>query len=226
MIKVGIDIGNSKISLIVCDIKNDGSKKVLSFISYPTVNINKSIVTDLSSTKNEINKIIKEASNESQTDIKSVNLNVSAVESASIFSDSEINISGKMISDLHLKKIVNQSDILETVENYDVIKKIISGYELDNKFFSNSPIGAFCENLKIYFYKFAIKKNYINTLSSLFQDSNIHIENYIPTPLSSSLATLNSDDKLLGAICIDLGAHSSSIAIFQNEKLIGCKKTA
>jgi len=220
MIKVGIDIGNSKISLIVCDIKNDGSKKVLSFISYPTVNINKSIVTNLSSTKNEINKIIKEASNESQTDIKSVNLNVSAVESSSIFSDSEINISGKMISDLHLKKIVNQSDILETFENYDVIKKIISGYELDNKFFSNSPIGAFGENLKIYFYKFAIKKNYINTLSSLFQDSNIHIENFIPTPLSSSLATLNPDDKLLGAICIDLGAHSSSIAIFENEKLV------
>ena len=31
MIKVGIDIGNSKISSIVCDIKNDGSKKILSF---------------------------------------------------------------------------------------------------------------------------------------------------------------------------------------------------
>ena len=27
MIKVGIDIGNSKISSIVCEIKNDGSKR-------------------------------------------------------------------------------------------------------------------------------------------------------------------------------------------------------
>ena len=40
-----------------------------------------------------------------------------------------------MISDLHLKKAVNQSDILETIENYDVIQKFISSYELDNKFF-------------------------------------------------------------------------------------------
>ena len=31
---------------------------------------------------------------------------------------------------------------------------------------------------------------------------------------------MNSDDKILGAICIDLGASSSSIAIFENEKLI------
>ena len=220
MIKVGIDIGNSKISSIVCDIKTDGSKKILSFISNPTTNVNKSMVTNLISVKDEIHKTISEAAKESQTDIKSVNLNLPAIESSSIFSESEINVSGKMISDLHLKKAVNQSDILETIENYEIIQKFISSYELDNKFFSNSPIGTFGDNLKLNFYKFAVKKNYTNTLSSLFKNLNIHIENYVPTPLSSSLATLNSDDKLLGAICIDLGASSTSIALFENEKLI------
>ena len=220
MIKVGIDIGNSKISSIVCDIKTDGSKKILSFISNPTTYVNKSMLTNLVSIKDEIQKTISEAAKESQTDIKSVNLNLPAIESSSIFSESEINVSGKMISDLHLKKAVNQSDILETIENYDVIQKFISSYELDNKFFSNSPIGTFGDNLKLNFYKFAVKKNYTNTLSSLFKNLNIHIENYVPTPLSSSLATLNSDDKLLGAICIDLGASSTSIALFENEKLI------
>ena len=220
MIKVGIDIGNSKISSIVCDIKTDGSKKILSFISNPTTYVNKSMVTNLVSVKDEIHKTISEAAKESQTDIKSVNLNLPAIESSSIFSESEINVSGKMISDLHLKKAVNQSDILETIENYEIIQKFISSYELDNKFFSNSPIGTFGDNLKLNFYKFAVKKNYTNTLSSLFKNLNIHIENYVPTPLSSSLATLNSDDKLLGAICIDLGASSTSIALFENEKLI------
>ena len=220
MIKVGIDIGNSKISSIVCDIKADGSKKILSFISNPTTYVNKSMVTNLVSVKDEIHKTISEAAKESQTDIKSVNLNLPAIESSSIFSESEINVSGKMISDLHLKKAVNQSDILETIENYDVIQKFISSYELDNKFFSNSPIGIFGDNLKLNFYKFAVKKNYTNTLSSLFKNLNIHIENYVPTPLSSSLATLNSDDKLLGAICIDFGASSTSITLFENGKLI------
>jgi cell division protein FtsA len=220
MIKVGIDIGNSKISSIVCDTKIDGSKKVLSFVSNPIAHVNKNILTNLVSIKDEIQKTISEAAKESQTDIKSINLNLPAIESSSIFTESEINVSGKMISDLHLKKAINQSDILEAIENYDVIQKFISSYELDNKFFSNSPIGTFGDNLKLNFYKFAVKKNYINTLSSLFKNLKIHIENYVPAPLSSSLATLNSDDKLLGAICIDLGASSSSIALFENEKLI------
>ena len=122
MIKVGIDIGNSKISSIVCDFKNNGSKNVLSFISNPTSYVNKSLVTNLVSIKDEIYETIKEAANESQTDIKSVNLNLPAVESLSLFSDSEIKISGEMISDLHLKTAINQSDILEPIENFDIIQ--------------------------------------------------------------------------------------------------------
>ena len=51
---------------------------------------------------------------------------------------------------------------------------------------------------------------------------NIEIANFVPTPLSSALATLNDDDQDLGGICIDLGASSTSIAVFENKKMIFC----
>ena len=73
MIKVGIDIGNSKISLIVCDIKSDGSKKVSYFVSNPTNNVTKSSLHDFVSIKEEVKKTISEAEKESQTEIKSIN---------------------------------------------------------------------------------------------------------------------------------------------------------
>ena len=114
MIKVGIDIGNSKISSIVCDIKNDGSKKILSFISKPTTNVKKSFITNLFSIKNEILSIINETAKESQTKIKSINLNIPAVDSLSIFSNTEIQVAGEMITNLHLKKAINNSDFFET----------------------------------------------------------------------------------------------------------------
>ena len=49
---------------------------------------------------------------------------------------------------------------------------------------------------------------------------NINIESYIPTPLSSALASLKEDEKDLGSINIDLGSGSTSISIFENKKLI------
>jgi len=220
MIKVGIDIGNSKISIVVCDIRNDGSKKILSFLSIPNTNLKKGLITNVPSMEEEVRNIIKNAAKESQTDIKSVNLNIPSIESKSIYKSSEINILGEMINDLHLKKTINQSGIFETIEGYETLQFLVTSYEIDRKFIYENPTGTYGDILKSNFYKYIVKKNIINTYSKIFENSNIYIENLIPTPLSSSLAVLNPDDKNLGAICIDLGASSSSISIFENEKII------
>ena len=220
MIKVGVDIGNSKISSVVCDIKNDGSKQILSFISKPTNNVKKSFITNLSFIKNEILLVLNEAAKESQTKIKSINLNIPAVDSLSVFSKSEIQVAGEMITDLHLKKAINNSDFFESLTDYEVMQKFIINYNVDDKIYYTNPSNNFGNILNLNFYKFAVKKNYVNTLIKLFNDININIEELIPTPLSSALATLNSDDKNLGAICIDLGDSSSSIAMFENNQLI------
>ena len=58
MIKVGVDIGNSKISCIVCNVRKDGNKKILSFVSRPTNSIKKSSITSIGKVKNEINEIV------------------------------------------------------------------------------------------------------------------------------------------------------------------------
>tara|TARA_B100000579_G_scaffold437260_1_gene465898 strand:+ start:142 stop:1362 length:1221 start_codon:yes stop_codon:yes gene_type:complete len=220
MIKVGLDIGNSKISLVVCDIRNDGYKKVLSFISKPTQNVKKSSIVNLNLIKKEISAILHDAEKESQTNIKSIILNIPATESFSVFGNSKIDISGEKINELHLKKALNNSDIFEPIENYQIIENLIIGYMLDKHTPIDDPIDNFGDSLTVNYYKFSVKKNFIKTVLSLFKDLNINIENFIPTPLSSALATLNKDDKALGAICIDLGASSSSIALFENEKLI------
>jgi len=220
MIKVGLDIGNSKISIIVCDIKNDQSIKVLSFKSSPTNNVRKSIIVNPISIKEEVKNILKEAEKESQTKIQSINLNIPAMDSISVYDNSVIDLAGDKIIDLHINKAINQSNIFESIDDYLTIQKSIINFCVDNKQVPQNPIGTFGDKLEVGFYKFAVKKNFINNLLTILENLNINIENYIPTPLSSALSTLNSDDKLLGSICIDLGAASSSIAIFENEQLI------
>ena len=220
MIKVGVDIGNSKISCVVCDIKKDNTKQILSFISYPTKNINKGFISNIKSIKNEISILIRSAEKESQTEIKSIYLNIPVIDSTSSYFNSKIKIDNEMITELHLKKAINQSDFFETSSNYKILMNYITNYEVDDKIFFSSPAGNFGEKINLNFYKLLVNKNIINTLKNLLNDLQIHIVHYIPTPLSSALAALSKDDKELGAICIDLGDSSTSIAVFENAKLI------
>jgi len=220
MISVGLDLGNSKISCIVCDINSKNQIKLLTFVSRPTNSIKKNVITDISKVKNDINEIISQVAKESQTEIVSVRLNVPVVNSLTSYFHSEIIISNEKISDLHLKKSVNKSGILDPIDNYKVIHRSIIDYELDKQKNIIDPRGMYGDNLKVYYYKLAIRENYIKTINTIFEQLNIHIENFIPSPLSSALATLKEDEKELGSISIDLGAGSTSISVFENNKLI------
>ena len=122
MIKVGLDIGNSKISCVVSEKKNN-IIKILSFISLPTNNIKKSFIADIDKVKSEINEVLIRSAKDSQTEILSINLNVPAVDSISLYSSSNIKLSNEKISELHIKKAINQSDFLDVVENYKIIHK-------------------------------------------------------------------------------------------------------
>ena len=220
MISVGLDIGNSKISCIVCDISTKAKIKTLSFVTRPTNNIKKSVITDISKVKNEIRDIISQVSKESQTEIANIRLNVPLVNSLTSYIDSEISVSAEEISDFHLKKSANESEILDPIDKYVVIHRSVINYELDQQNNILDPRGMYGESLKVYFYKLAVRENYIKTIKTIFEQLNIHIEDFVPSPLSSALATLKKDEKELGSILIDLGAGSTSISIFENNKLI------
>jgi len=220
MIKVGVDIGNSKISCVVSDLKKNTLPKILSFINYPTSNINKNTFTNFQSIKEEVKQVIALAAKDSQTEIKSINLNIPLTDSISFFYNSKIEIENELIMELHLKKAINQSDFFDNLINYEILMNYIASYEVDNKVLFGNPIGNFAKVINLNFYKLLIKKNFINTFKNLFNDLQIHIEQLVPVPLSSALATLNTDDRDLGAICIDLGESSTSLAVFENEKLL------
>ena len=168
----------------------------------------------------DLKKLINESEKNSQTKLNSININVPTIDSISEYYDSEIIIEDEKISDLHIKKIINQSKYLKNNEDYFEIINNIIAYELDNKFFYSDPTGNYAENIKVYFYRLLLNKKFINNIKNLVKDLNLNVDNFIPSPLSSSLATLSEDEKNLGSICIDLGHSSTSSAIFENKQFI------
>ena len=220
MIKVGLNIGNSKISCIVTDYKNFDNLNILSILSYPSNVIKKNIITNYDHLFNEIKNLILESEKKSQTKIHSININISLLDSLSKYYQSEIFVSDQQISDLHLKKAINQSEyFIENDDNYELINDIIA-YELDKKTIYTDPIGNYANNVKLYFYKLLINKKFLKNIFNLASDLKLNIDNLIPSPLSSALSVLSKDEKNLGTICIDLGHSSTSTAIIENNKFI------
>jgi len=220
MIKAGLDIGNSKISCVIADYKNTENINILSLASVPNNNIKKNIILNFENLHDQIKSLVIEAEKQSQTKLNSINLNLSLLNSNSHYYSSEIELKNERISELHLKKIINQSEYFSNPsEKFEIFNNITS-YDIDNTQYFNAPIGNYSDNIKINFYKILIQKKYTDNISSVIKKLKLNIDNYIPSPLSSSLSSLTKDEKELGTICIDLGHSTSSISVFENNKFV------
>ena len=220
MIKAGLDIGNSKISCVIADYKNTENINILSIASVPNNNIKKNIILNFENLHDQIKSLVIEAEKQSQTKLNSINLNLSLLNSNSHYYNSEIELKNERISELHLKKIINQSEYFNNQsEKFEIFNNITS-YDIDNNLYFNAPIGNYSDNIKINFYKIYIQKKYSDNISSVIKKLKLNIDNYIPSPLSSSLSSLTKDEKELGTICIDLGHSTSSISVFENNKFV------
>ena len=220
MIKAGIDIGNSKISCVIADYKNTENINILSINSTPNNNIKKNIILNFENLHEQIKSLVIEAEKQSQTKLNSINLNLSLLNSNSHYYDSAIELKNEIISELHLKKIINQSEYFNNLNEKFEIFNSITSYDIDNTLYFNAPIGNYSDNIKINFYKILIQKKYSDNISSVIKKLKLNIDNYVPSPLSSSLSSLTKDEKELGTICIDLGHSTSSISVFENNKFV------
>ena len=161
-----------------------------------------------------------ESEKESQTKINSINLNLPTVESISRYYDSEISNLDHQITNLDIKKVINNSEYFNIDDDYYQIFNNINAYALDDNLLFDTPIGNYANKLKILFYKILIPYKTLKSYKNIINGLNISIDSYVPTPLSSALATLSNDEKKIGTICIDLGHSNTSIAIFENNKFI------
>ena len=220
MIKAGIDFGNSKVSCVVANYKNSKDVEILSIVSSPSQYLKKNVILNYEYLLDQVKNLILESEKKSQTKLNSINLNCSLISSSSQYYDAEININNDKISELHIKKIINKSNFFNSNPNdFELFNNIIS-YSIDNKHYYEAPLGNYSDNIKINFYKILTHKRNIENFANIIKSLKINIEHYIPSPLSSSLSTLTNDEKELGTICIDLGHSFSSIAIFDNNKLV------
>ncbi len=220
MIKVGLNIGNSKISCIVTELKGQGNAKILSADSYPSNILKKNIITNFEKLSAEIRSLITESEKKSQTKINSINLNIHTIDSISKYYESEINISNQKITELDIKKAINNSDYFSSEDNYYEIFNNINGFVLDNNLLFDIPIGNYANKLKVLFYKIILPYKNLKSFKNIIDSLQLSIESYVPSPLASSLSVLSKDEKKIGTICIDLGHSNTSISIFENNKFI------
>jgi cell division protein FtsA len=218
---VGLDIGTTKICVLVGKKNEYGKLEVLGMGKAVSDGVVRGMVTNIDKTVIAIEKAVKEAESSSHIDINVVNVGIagrhikSALHRGSITReavDEEITIEDvvKLTSDMY--RIV-------TPPGSEIIHVMPQHYTVDYEEGIKDPVGMSGVKLEAAFHIITAKASAINNVYKCIKRAGLEVDNLILESLSSSLAVLSEEEKEAGVSLVDIGGGTVDIAIFHDSMI-------
>ncbi|MFY0605804.1 MAG: cell division protein FtsA [Cyclobacteriaceae bacterium] len=212
---VGLDIGTTKICVIVGRKNEYGKLEVLGMGKAVSDGVIRGIVTNIDKTVNAIEKAVAEASEQSGIDIRVVNVGIagqhikSAIHHGSITRDNNDEITVEDVNRLN-----NDMYRIVIPPGSEIIHVMPQDYIIDYEDGIKDPVGMSGVKMEADFHIITAQTNAISNINKCVKRAGLDIENLILEPLASSLAVLSDEEKEAGVCLVDIGGGTTDIAVF------------
>lgn len=220
-IVVGLDIGTTKICVIVGRKNEYGKLEILGMGKAVSDGVIRGMVTNIDKTVNAINKALAEAEANCGIDIGIVNVGIagqhikSSTHHGSIIrEDKEGEISVKDIN-----RLINDMYKIVTPPGNEIIHVMPQDYTVDYNAGIKDPVGISGVRVEADFHVITAHTSAISNINKCvkragLENEPLKIDNLILEPIASSMAVLSEEDKEAGVALVDIGGGTTDVAIF------------
>lgn len=215
---VGLDVGTTKICVIVARVKEDNNIDILGIGKAPSFGLHRGIVVNPNKTTESIKAALEEAELNSGVSINSVSVGIAGhyircIQSSSIIG---INNSDRIIQEEDIVRLLDQARIMKLPSDTTIIDVIPQEYIIDGKDgIFETPVGMFGIKLEAKVNIITGLVSSIDDLSKCVTSCGVDIDDIVLEPIASSYSVLDETEKKVGVGMIDIGGGTSDIAVFK-----------
>jgi cell division protein FtsA len=215
-IVVGLDIGTTKVCVIVGKLDTYGKLEILGMGRATSEGVKEGVVSNINKTMIAIEQAVEEAEKVSGIEIGSVNVGIagkhirSFVHKGSITrktNDDEITVED-------INRLNNDMYRTVTAPGTEIIHVMPQHYTVDYEENIKDPVGMAGVKLEADFHIITAHTNAIKNIKRSVERAGLKIENLILEPLASSLSVLSEEEKEAGVVLVDIGGGTTDLAIF------------
>ncbi|MEI7896107.1 MAG: cell division protein FtsA [bacterium] len=213
---VGLDIGTTKIAVIVGRRNEHGKIDILGYGKVPSIGVKRGVVANIDNTVQSIKDAVAEASAKSGVDIKYVNVGIAGQHIKSmqhrgsmIREDSETEISQEDID-----KLCNSMYNLNMNPGEEILDVIPQEFSIDGEHGILTPKGMIGSSLEANFHIIIGQTAAAKNIYKCVRKAGLEVVELIIEPMASAEAVLSEEEKEAGVVLVDIGGGTSDIAIF------------
>ena len=220
-IVAGLDIGTSSIkALVVQRTKKDW--EVLSFAEIPSCGLRKGAVVNVEETAKNVQMILSGIERDCNKKINSVFVNVGGSRLYVMPSDGIISVSraDQRISKEDTDRVLQATRAINMPRNDEILDVVPKEFIIDDQRGIKNPVDLTGIRLEAKVLLLCIFSPDFLKLTQSVLNTKIQIDDVIPSPLAAANAVLTPQQKELGVALIDIGASTTSLAVFEEGDLI------
>jgi cell division protein FtsA len=223
-VTAAVDLGASKVACFI--MKPDGVRASDRTISAAGVGyvqsrgIRAGAVVDVDEAAHAIAQAVERAESLAGVAVSGVTVAVAGGGLASLALGSTISLGARPITDNDLSRAVSAAVAGLRAPGRRIIHVRPIAWTVDGQRRVRDPRGMFGRTLNLQLLVVSMNDTTFQTLGHCIERAHLQFEGVVAAPFASALAALEEDEMELGAICIDMGGGSTSVAVFSGGSLI------
>ena len=219
---VGIDIGTSKISMVIGEVNNFNQIEIIYTDSQKCNGIKKGKIVDDDEIILAVTKLIKNAETDANLTVNSAYITIPG-KYITIVQNSTVKEAKDKYSGISTKDVASsimQVKDIDVPEGKQIIDIVTDVFVLDNGKIVQDPVGSLCSSFTLKAQVVLADKDYIRRISNILRKANIEVDGLVPSTLAERSIALDNNELNDNIMILDIGAGNTDIGVFQGSSFI------
>lgn len=224
-IVTGLDIGSAQIKCVVAEEKKDGNLSILTALKQPSSGIRRGFLVDVEDATKVLRELVVDLEKLSKKVVSNVYVNVNGEHIKPRLSRGVVVVSraDQEIQQDDIDRALQGSKAVRLTPNYLVLHNIAREYFVDDVGDIQNPLGMTGNRLEVSTVIIEAFSPQVSLLIKTLERVGMKIGGLIYNPLAAARAVLSKRQKDLGVAMLDLGFGSTSLVVFEENKVMHAK---
>ncbi|MBE0478816.1 cell division protein FtsA [Candidatus Aerophobetes bacterium] len=223
----GLDIGTSKICVIIGKAREDGLDILGSSIT-SSEGVQKGVITSINKVSGRIKRLMKNAELDAGRKVNKLWVSIAGSHIQGKDNQSFISIKGEeqIISKKDVDEALKKASSIALPRDREIIHTLTQDYIIDGQDQIKNPVGMRGAHLQLKVHLITASSGCCRNIEESVKNAGYEVEGLALQPLVSGISTLPPQEQELGVALLDIGGGTTDLAVFLREGLIFTKVIA
>ena len=213
---VGIDVGSSKIQVLVGEIAEDGETRIVGVGQIPSRGVHRGAIVNVTEATAAIADALAQAEQTSGYHIERAFVGVSGAHISSRNSQGVVGVSrrDRGITPDDVDRVLEAAGAIALPQNQELLHIIPRVYTVDGQEGVRDPLGMHGYRLEVEAHVVMGAATALQNLTKCVTGAGIEVSELVLTSLAAGNTVLSETEKDMGVVLVDIGKGTTDIAIF------------